>query len=134
MSSLAVPRTLFPYIHGKFHPKLLKFLGQTLPWRSLNHLIKVVDSINASARGIYDTQKRLLKSTDDSPVKKIGDGKDIISLLSASIYLPFSPVGVLSNTAEVQANATTSVEDRLSEEEILAQMTYALIDSGDAQT
>jgi hypothetical protein len=84
MSSLSVPRTLFPYIHGIFHPKLLKFVGQTLPWRNLNHLIKLADDINASARSIYETKERLMQFDDDSTVKRIGDGKDIISLLSES--------------------------------------------------
>jgi hypothetical protein len=75
---------LFPYLHRTFHPKILKVMGQTLPWRSLNHLIKLADSINANARGIYETKKRLMQSDDDSTIKQIGEGKDIISLLSES--------------------------------------------------
>jgi hypothetical protein len=47
-------------------------------------VINLSDSINASARGIYETKKRLLQSGDDATVKQVGDGKDIFSLLSAS--------------------------------------------------
>ena len=84
MSALAVPRTLFPYVYRIFHPKILKFMGQNVPWKNLNRLITVADIINANARGIYETKKRLLESGDDATVKQVGDGKDIISLLSAS--------------------------------------------------
>ena len=85
MSALKVPRTLFPYVHRIFHPKILKFMGQILPWKNLNYLIKVVDIINANAKGIYENKKKLLESGDDSDAtgKQVGDGKDIISLLSA---------------------------------------------------
>jgi hypothetical protein len=55
-----------------------------VPWKSLNHLIKLADIINANARGIYETKKRLLESGDDATVKQVGNGKDIISLLSTS--------------------------------------------------
>jgi len=55
---LTVPCTLFPYLHRIFHPKILKFMGQIVPWKNLNHLIKLADIINANARGIYETKKK----------------------------------------------------------------------------
>jgi len=57
-------------------------------------------------------KKRLLESGDDATVKQVGDGKDIISLL-------------------VQANATVSEEDQLSEEEVLAQITVLIFAATD---
>jgi hypothetical protein len=67
-----------------FHPKILKVMGQIVPWRSVNHVIKLADTLNASTRRIYETKKRLMQSDDDSTIKQIGEGKDIISLLSES--------------------------------------------------
>jgi hypothetical protein len=58
-------------------------MGQIVPWRKVNHLVKLAYCINASARNIYETKKRLLLSGDDVTVKRVGDGKDIINLLSA---------------------------------------------------
>ena len=83
-SSLMVPRQLFPYLLRIFHPKFLKVMGQIVPWRNLNHIIKLVDIMNANARNIYETKKSLLNSGDEATTKQVGDGKDIISLLSAS--------------------------------------------------
>ena len=82
MSTLAVPRTVFPYIHNIFHPKFLKLMGQIVPWRSLNRVIELADIMNANARDIYKTKQRLLQSGDDATTKQVGDGNDIISLLS----------------------------------------------------
>jgi hypothetical protein len=59
-------------------------MGQIVPWRSLNHVIKLADRINAHARGIYETKAKLLQLGDDAAIKQVGDGEDIISLLSAS--------------------------------------------------
>ena len=54
-----------------------------LPWPSLNRLIDLTEVLHANARGIYETKKRLLELGDDTTVKQIGNGKDIISVLSA---------------------------------------------------
>ena len=82
MSSLTVSRNLFPYVYKIFHPKILKFVGRMLPWPGLNQLMDVAETMNAEARRIYQTKKRLLESGDDATVKQVGNGKDIISLLS----------------------------------------------------
>lgn len=82
MSSLMVSRNLFPYAYKIFHPKILKFVGRMLPWPELNHVMDLAETMNAGARRIYRTKKRLLESGDDVTVKQVEDGKDIIGLLS----------------------------------------------------
>ena len=66
-----------------FHPKILKFLGKTLPWPKLNHLMEIGETLNLRSRSLYETKKRLLESGDDETVQQVGEGKDIISILSA---------------------------------------------------
>ena len=83
-------RNFFPYLIKVFHPKVLKIMGKVAPWRALNRTIELTDIMNANAREIYETKKRLLESGDSATVKQVGNGKDIISLLSASIELHFS--------------------------------------------
>jgi len=106
-ASLVVARNFLPYLTKVFHPKVLKFMGKAIPWGALNRIIELTDTMNANAREIYDTKKRLLESGHSTTVKQVGDGKDIISLL-------------------IQANAAASDEGRLSEEEVLAQMTLLI--------
>lgn len=83
LSSLRVFRNLFPYVYKIFHPKILKFVGRVLPWPRLNHLMDIAEAMDAQARGVYETKKRLLESGDDATAKQVGEGKDLISLLSA---------------------------------------------------
>ena len=82
-SSLAVPRSLFPYVYKVLHPKILKFMGRALPSAKLNHLMDIAETLNSMSRDIHETKKGLLELGDDATVKQVGDGKDIISILSA---------------------------------------------------
>jgi len=95
--SLIVLRNLFPYVAKIFHPKVLKFMGKAIPWRALNRLIYLTGAMHANARDIYETKKRLLESGDSATVKQIGDGKDIISLLSTSVE-PYFTTASLTHT------------------------------------
>jgi hypothetical protein len=92
-----VARNFLPYLTKVFHPKVLKFVGKAFPWRALNRIIELTDLMNANASEIYETKKRLLESGDSATVKQVGDGKDIISLLSASIELhsDFTAAGLI---------------------------------------
>jgi hypothetical protein len=40
------------------------------------------ETLNAEARHIYETKKRLLEQDDDATVKQVGEGKDIFGVLS----------------------------------------------------
>ena len=118
-----VPRYLFPYVDKVVHPKVLKFLGRALPWPRLNHFMDVAETLNSRSRGIYETKKRLLELGDDATVRQVGDGKDIISLLSA-YNAPRFQIRNLKRSFVVRASVTGPEGDRLSEEELVAQMAY----------
>jgi hypothetical protein len=85
---------MFPYVSKIFHPKVLKFMGEVIPWRPLNRVIYLTGKMHANARDIYETKKRLLESGDNATVKQIGDGKDIVSLLSTSMESYFTTTGL----------------------------------------
>ncbi|KAH9056545.1 cytochrome P450 [Lactarius vividus] len=108
LASLGVYRNLFPYVYKIFHPKILQIVGKMLPWPGLNHLMDLAEAMDAQARGVYETKKRLLESGDDATAKQIGEGKDLISLL-------------------MQASVAVSEDDRLSEEEVVAQIMGFLV-------
>jgi len=113
---LKVYRSLFPPFSKILPLKVLKLVGKMLPWPSLNHIMDLSETLNVNARGIYETKKRLLELGDDATVQQIGDGKDIISLL-------------------LRANAEASEHDRMSEDEIVAQimnLTMAAIETTSA--
>lgn len=90
LSSLGVYRNLFPYVYKIFHPKILKVIGRVLPWPTLNHLMDLAEALDIQARNVYETKKRLLESGDDATTKQVGEGKDLISLLSSCKTAIFS--------------------------------------------
>jgi hypothetical protein len=57
-------------------------MGQIVPWRTLHRIIELADIMEVNARNIYEAKKGLLHLGDDAAIKQVGDGKDIISLLS----------------------------------------------------
>ncbi|KAI0270680.1 cytochrome P450 [Gloeopeniophorella convolvens] len=112
MSSLIVPRNLFPYAYKAFPAWFLKIAGRMLPWERLNHVMDIAEMMTTNATRIYETKKRLLEEGDDATVKQVSEGRDIISLL-------------------IQANSAASDKDRLSEEEVIAQMSILLLAATD---
>ena len=76
-------RTLYPLISEVVPSKIQKLVGKMLPWPSLNRTIDLAEIMNTCAKGIYETKKRLLELDDEETVKKIGNGKDVLSVLSA---------------------------------------------------
>jgi hypothetical protein len=81
-SSILALASLFPYVYKTFNPKFLKFVGRMLPWPKLNQIMDLAETLNAEARRVYETKKKLLESGDDDTVKQVGEGKDILSILS----------------------------------------------------
>ena len=122
-SSLTVARHLFPFVAKVFHPKVLKFLGRALPWPELHHFMDLAETLHSKSRGIYETKKRLLELGDDVTVRQVGDGKDIIGILSAYNALRLY-IRNLMRLFIVQASTTGPEDDWLSEEELVSQMAY----------
>lgn len=104
----------------------MKFVGRVLPWPRLNHLMDLAEAMNTQASRVYEAKKRLLESGDDLTAKQVGEGKDLISLLSmcSTAMSMFSPMTLMWPLI-VQGKAAVSEDDRLSEEEVVAQMMYA---------
>ncbi len=50
----------------------------------------IAETLNAEARRVYETKRKLLELGDDATVKQVGEGKDIISLLSTYDTASFS--------------------------------------------
>ncbi|KAI0046935.1 cytochrome P450 [Auriscalpium vulgare] len=81
----------------------LRGVASWLPWQSLHRVIGIVDVMSAHAKAVFEDKKYLLDKGDVETVHQIGEGRDIISIF-------------------LKANMSATDEDRLPEEEILAQM------------
>ncbi|KAI0270655.1 cytochrome P450 [Gloeopeniophorella convolvens] len=103
LSSLWLGRQFFPAVSMYFPHKLLKVVGEVLPWENLHRLMKVTSTIHTHAEAIFRSKMGSLARGDDAIVKQMDEGKDILSIL-------------------VRENMEASSEDRLPDEEIVAQI------------
>lgn len=92
-----------------------------LPWKSLHELRDIIDVIHNTSIEILETKKKALEEGDEAVTQQIGQGKDIMSILSSYHLLLWHRCNWLISCV-VRANMSASEDDRLSTEELLGQM------------
>ncbi|EIW54984.1 cytochrome P450 [Trametes versicolor FP-101664 SS1] len=110
---LSVFRWTLPYLVHIGTPAFRRRVMQWLPMPRLHRLQAVVDTMHRRATEIYREKKARLDKGDEALLQQVGEGKDLMSIL-------------------LKANTQASVEDRLSEEELIGQMvtmTFAAMDT-----
>ncbi|KAI9065218.1 cytochrome P450 [Trametes sanguinea] len=110
---LSVFRWTLPYLVRIGTPAFRRKVIQWFPDKRLHKLQDVVDTMHRRATEIYLEKKSRLEKGDVALLHQLGEGRDIMSIL-------------------LQANMQASVEDRLSEEELIGQMvtmTFAAMDT-----
>jgi hypothetical protein len=102
-------------------PRFRRFVVDLLPFKNVRRLRDIVDVIHNTSIEILEAKRRALKDGDEAVARQIGGGKDIISILSmciqTSLYSSTHPLFWL-----VKGNMAASEEDRLSDDEVLAQV------------
>ncbi|KAJ3002739.1 hypothetical protein NUW54_g5682 [Trametes sanguinea] len=110
---LSVFRWTLPYLVRIGTPAFRRKVIQWFPDKRLHKLQDVVDTMHRRATEIYLEKKSRLEKGDVALLHQVGEGRDIMSIL-------------------LKANMHASVEDRLSEEELIGQMvtmTFAAMDT-----
>ncbi|KAJ3553546.1 hypothetical protein NM688_g3552 [Phlebia brevispora] len=98
--------------HTKFGPaSLRRKIVDLVPDPNLQELKDVVDIMDMRSKEILESKRAALRAGDEAVKKQVGEGKDIMSIL-------------------LRANMSTS-EDKLSEEELIAQMTSLVLAATD---
>ena len=67
-------------------PKFRRFIMDLLPWKNLHNIRDIVDIIHNTSVEIFEAKKKALVAGDEAVTEQIGQGKDIMSILSA--YCP----------------------------------------------
>jgi len=63
-------------------PKFRRCILNLIPWKPLHELRDISDVIHNTAVEIINSKKRALKDGDEAVARQIGQGKDILSILS----------------------------------------------------
>lgn len=121
MSRLALHR----HIDRIFSPSTQRRLIGWLPWKKLHELRDVVDVMHETSVEIFEAAQKALKEDDEYSSRRVGRGKDIMSVLCGLSTFP-SQLHDAHYALTVRENSVADEQDRLSEEELLAQITYIL--------
>ncbi|KAF6751312.1 cytochrome P450 [Ephemerocybe angulata] len=103
---------ILPYVYGIGSSRFQRIVIDALPWKDLRAVRDMVDIMHKTSVEIFEATKQSLREGKDLSTR-IGGGKDIMSIL-------------------VKANMDASVEDRMPESELLAQistLTFAGMDT-----
>ncbi|TBU59775.1 cytochrome P450 [Dichomitus squalens] len=96
-------RFVTPYL-SYFGPAWFRrFLLDLVPIKGIQRLKQIVDTIQRRSEEIYRAKKAAIEKGDIDLLNAVGEGKDVMSVL-------------------LRENVKASIEDRLSDEEVLAQM------------
>ena len=63
-------------------PKFRRFILNLIPWKALHQLRDISDVVHNTAVEIINSKKRALADGDEAVARQIGQGKDILSVLS----------------------------------------------------
>ncbi|KAG6817154.1 hypothetical protein H0H87_012115 [Tephrocybe sp. NHM501043] len=104
IAKLLLPREyLLPTLSKIGSPRFRRWAVDHLPSKNLHALRDIVNTWDRTTVEIFESKKRALREGDEALAKQIGQAKDLMSIL-------------------MKANIEASEEDRLSDEEVLAQV------------
>ncbi|KAL1947082.1 hypothetical protein VTO73DRAFT_14043 [Trametes versicolor] len=108
MMQLNILRRVLPYLPDVGSPWLRRKIVEMIPNKNVQQLKKNVDLMHERAVAICEEKKRLLAQGDEAFKDKVGEGKDLMSIL-------------------LRANMAASDEDKLPDEEIVGQVSTFVV-------
>ncbi len=82
MIKISLLRRLLPYIPDISNPWLRRKLVELFPHEGVQHLKAIVDVMHRRSIEIYKEKIRALEKGDEAVKQNIGEGRDLISILS----------------------------------------------------
>jgi hypothetical protein len=73
-------------------PKFRRFILGLIPWKTLHEIRDITDIIQNTAVEIINSKRQALEDGDEAVARQIGQGKDILSILSG--YFPISQLRI----------------------------------------
>lgn len=100
-----------------------------LPWKSIRKLRDIIDIMHNTSTEIFDAKKKALEEGNEAVSKQVGQGKDILSILSEQKSSSVASALIVPLFV-VKANMDADEEDKLSEQEVLAQVNTRAVCKG----
>ncbi|KAI0318198.1 cytochrome P450 [Amylostereum chailletii] len=96
-------RRWLPHLNSVFPARLLRFTATHVPWPDVQSLVQVADTIYSTSKSAWEEKKEAAARGEEAVVNQLGGGKDIMSII-------------------LRANSSADEEDKLPDDQLLAQM------------
>ena len=87
MFSLSIFRMLSPYAKWMGPPALRRRILELTPHEGLQRIKKIVDTMTERSVKIFVQKKKALEAGDEAVLQQVGEGKDLMSLLSTASFI-----------------------------------------------
>ena len=99
---------------------MLRRFFSMIPLKGLQKIMDISVTMRRRSQEIIEEKKAALRMGDDVMLQEVGEGKDLMSICRES-YNGLSDIGYLTASL-VKANMAASEGEKLSDEELIAQM------------
>lgn len=93
VASIQLLRQLLPWFSNIGTPAFRRYIAQNLPFKRLNRLVELSDIMDQTSNAILSAKRKALEKGDDAVVHQVGEGRDIMSILSEFLVLRFNVLG-----------------------------------------
>ncbi len=76
---------LLPLVHGVGPASFRRWVVDTIPWKTLHDIRDIVDILHSTSIDIFKSKKEESENRDGALSRQVGQGKDIMSILSESL-------------------------------------------------
>ncbi|KAI0318197.1 cytochrome P450 [Amylostereum chailletii] len=108
LSKVNVWRRLIPTLTSTFPAPVLGWLTKVAPWPTIQHLAEASNAMHKTSTEIWEEKKGLEGLGDEAGLNQLGEGRDLMTIL-------------------LRANAATEETERLSDAELIAQMSTFIL-------
>ncbi|KAI0738094.1 cytochrome P450 [Daedaleopsis nitida] len=91
-----------------FSESTIRSLSRRMPIKDIRKIMSIADTMTVRSKEIIDEKKAALKSGDEELVQRVGEGKDVMSIL-------------------LKANTAASDAEKLTDDELVAQMSTLIV-------
>ncbi|KAI0318182.1 cytochrome P450 [Amylostereum chailletii] len=112
LSTTQVWRPWLPKLRAVLPANLLRLMAVNAPSSTVRALVDIADTMHNTSKEVWEKKKALASQGGDRIVNQLGEGKDIMSIL-------------------LNSNSSADENDRLPDEQLLAQMTTFLFAATD---
>ena len=106
-------------------PAFRRWVVEHIPSKEVQNIRTIVDTLHRTAVEIFESKKKAVEAGEAALEAQTGKGKDLISILRKAIFAFFWRG--ISSAYTVKENMKASEDDKLSDEEVLGQISYVFI-------